>query len=89
MKVFGPADYAMHRSLMKKIEDQRAMEQMARETVKAVPVSTINYTITPHRFVLDVPVAALANLSEDSHTRMLAMISEWIARHKPPKVTTP
>lgn len=47
------------------------------------PSQTINYTLTPQRFVLEIPVEALANLSEDSHTRMLAMLNAWINQHKP------
>ena len=50
---------------------------------------TINYTITPQRFVLEIPVEALANLSEDAHTRMLAMLNDWINQHKPRKGTKP
>lgn len=44
---------------------------------------TIHYQITPHRFVLDIPVEALANLGHDSHTRLIAMLNDWIIRHKP------
>jgi hypothetical protein len=51
--------------------------------------SMIRYTMTPERFALEIPVAALANLSQDAHTRMLAMLNEWILRHKPTTVTTP
>lgn len=43
---------------------------------------TINYTITPQKFVLEIPVEALVNLSEDSHTRILAMLNAWIAQYK-------
>jgi len=50
------------------------------------PVPTINYTMTPERFVLEIPVEALPALTNDAHTRMLAMLSDWIARHKPPVV---
>jgi hypothetical protein len=50
--------------------------------------SMIRYTMTPERFALDIPVGALANLTQDSHTRMLAMLNEWILRHKPVTVTT-
>jgi len=47
---------------------------------------TINYTMTPQRFMLEIPVEALPALTNDAHTRMLAMLSDWIARHKPPVV---
>lgn len=53
---------------------------------RIMPARTIEYTMTPQRFVMEIPVEALANLSHDDHTRMLAMLSDWIARHKPPKV---
>lgn len=49
----------------------------------------INYTITPQRFVLDIPVEALAGLSPDAHTRMLAMLNAWITEHKPVVVKGP
>ena len=57
--------------------------EMLQRRIEAHVGGTIFYTMTPDRFQLDIPVEALANLSEDSHPRMLAMISEWIARHKP------
>jgi hypothetical protein len=50
----------------------------------AVKDTTIRYTMTPERFMLEIPVAALATLNQDAHTRMLAMLNEWILRHKPP-----
>jgi len=54
--------------------------------IEADPMArTINYTITPRRFILDIPVEALANLSGDAHTRMLAMLNAWIVENKPPR----
>ena len=50
---------------------------------------TINYTMTPKRFMVEIPVAALANLSTDAHTRMLEMLNAWILRHKPPPLMVP
>jgi hypothetical protein len=50
---------------------------------------TIDYTITPRRFILDIPVEALAGLSPDAHTRMLAMLNAWITEHKPVVVKGP
>jgi hypothetical protein len=47
---------------------------------------TITYTITPDRFSLDIPVEALANLTNDGQTRLLDMLNAWILRHKPPVV---
>lgn len=51
-----------------------------------IRVPCINYEITPRRFQLDIPVEALANLTSDGHTRMLAMLNAWITEHTPPKV---
>lgn len=44
---------------------------------------TIDYTITPKRFILDIPVEALASLTPDAHTRMLAMLNNWVTENKP------
>ena len=46
-------------------------------------IPTISYTLTPQRFVLEIPVEALPALSQDAHTRMLDMLNAWILRHKP------
>ena len=56
---------------------------------KALPDTTIHYIMTPDQFMLRIPVGALAGLSQDSHTRMLAMLNEWILRHKPTVTTKP
>ena len=53
------------------------------------PPPTINYHITPSHFRLDIPVEALAGLSPDAHTRMLAMLNNWITEHKPVVVKGP
>lgn len=47
------------------------------------PHPRIDYTITPHQFRLEIPVEALENLTPDAHTRMLALLNDWISRHKP------
>jgi len=47
---------------------------------------TIDYTITPKRFILDIPVEALANLNADAHTRLLAILNAWITEHTPKPV---
>ena len=50
---------------------------------------TIEYQITPRRFILDIPVEALANLNADAHTRLLAMLNAWITEHKPKPIMVP
>jgi len=63
--------------------------KMLQRIVEARDHGTIFYAMTPQRFILEIPVEALANLSQDSHTRMLDMLNAWILRHKPLTVTTP
>lgn len=94
--VFGRPDAYLQEQLRVEIEARRMAEarpirepvEMLQRRLEARVGGTIFYAMTPNSFHLDIPVEALANLSEDSHTRMLAMISEWIARHKPVKVET-
>lgn len=56
------------------------MERAAQERY-----ATIDYMISPKCFVLRVPVEALANLTEDAHTRMLRMLGDWISDNRPPR----
>lgn len=53
------------------------------------PPPTIHYNITPKRFLLDIPVEALANMTPDAHTRILAMLNAWINENKPPVLKGP
>ena len=72
------------RSRGKRLIDHLVQGTAKADGAKCVPIrSCIDYTITPHRFVLDIPVEALANLTPDAHTRMLAMLNNWITEHKP------
>ena len=71
-EVFGLPDGVLMDDIRREINKRHAQEN-----------STINYTMTPDRFVLEIPVSALANLSTDAHTRMLEMLNAWILRHKP------
>jgi hypothetical protein len=59
-------------------------EVEAVDQIRVLP-PTIEYQITPRRFILDIPVEALANLNADAHTRLLAMLNAWITEHKPMK----
>lgn len=70
--VFCDADAELAREIQKKVNAQIREER-----------TTIFYTMTPDSFRLDIPVGALANLSPDAHTRLLAMVTDWINRHKP------
>ena len=76
---------------MKATEGVTAMGQKAQAMdydIGKVRISpkTIDYTITPKRFTLDIPVEALDALTPDAHTRMLAMLNNWITENKPPVV---
>ena len=74
--MFGAPDPSLTQEMNAKINAKVREEQ-----------TTIFYTMTPDRFRLDIPVGALANLSPDAHTRILAMVTDWINRHKPITIT--
>lgn len=62
----------------------KASEAAEAAWAKHVPgAHTIDYRITPQYFRLNIPVEALANLTPDAHTRILAMLNAWITEHKP------
>ncbi len=78
------------RSTATLIERQHDIQkEISLQRLYGLPAHAIAYCISPSRFTLDIPVEALAGLSPDAHTRMLAMLNAWITEHKPVVVKGP
>jgi len=51
-----------------------------------LPCPTIQYNMSPQRFMLEIPVEALANMDPISEQRLHDMLGYWITLNRPPRI---